>query len=151
MRALECKRRYENLRDDCNAEQFIYIAHKTAMSIKNVAKGLSPDSSTRLMAASFTPRQTRLKHYVIPKDLPPDTLRDRVSPSSSWHHQNFPEPSNKPKFVIGCEPNPAEKQPKVIDQITDNESKILITTLQVAKVGPKASKDLSSRNTVDRK
>ena len=61
MKALECKKIYENLRDDCTAETFIDVAHKTAMSIKNVAKGLSPDSSTRLMAASFTPRQTRLK------------------------------------------------------------------------------------------
>ena len=46
MKASECKRRYKNLRDDCNAEQFIDVANKTAMSIKNVAKGLSPDSST---------------------------------------------------------------------------------------------------------
>ena len=34
MKASECKRRYENLRDDCNAEQFIDVAHKTAMSIR---------------------------------------------------------------------------------------------------------------------
>ena len=40
MKALECKRRYENLRDDCKEEQFIDIAHETAISIKNVAKGL---------------------------------------------------------------------------------------------------------------
>ena len=87
MKALECKLRYENLKDDCKAEKFLDIAHETARALKNVAKGLSPDSSNRLMSASFTPRKT----------------------SSSWHHQNFPEPINKPKFVIGCETNPADK------------------------------------------
>ena len=109
MKALECKLRYENLKDDCKAEKFLDIAHETARALKNVAKGLSPDSSNRLMSASFTPRQTKLQNYVIPKDLPPDTLQNQVSPSSSWHHQNFPEPINKPKFVIGCETNPADK------------------------------------------
>ena len=34
MCALECKRRYESLKEDCTADQFIYSAHKTAMAIK---------------------------------------------------------------------------------------------------------------------
>ena len=102
------------------------------MAIKTVADKLSPASSNRLMCASFTPRQTKLKSFVIPKNVLPDTLR--VSPSATWHKDNFPDPANKQKFVIGCDPNP-----KVIDQSIINESKFLITTLQVAKAGPEAS------------
>ena len=69
------------------------------MSIKNVAKGLLPESSNRLMSASFTPRHTRLKHYVIPKDLPPDTLRNQVSPSSSSSNYTLFVPIEATKLV----------------------------------------------------
>ena len=44
-------------------------------------------------------------------------------PSATWHRQNFPDPANKQKFVIGCEPNP-----KVIDKLFDNKNIILIKT-----------------------
>ena len=49
MRALTCKRKYESLKDDCSAEQFIESAHETAMAIKTVADKLSPASSNALM------------------------------------------------------------------------------------------------------
>ena len=74
MKALECKKRYDNLKEDCAAEIFMDVAHATAMSIKNVAKGMSPGSSQRLLAASCTPTQSRLKDYVILRQLPLDSL-----------------------------------------------------------------------------
>ena len=58
MKALECKKRLDNLKEDCAAEIYIDAAHATAESIKNVAKGMSPSSSQRLLAASFTPSQS---------------------------------------------------------------------------------------------
>ena len=94
MKALECKKRLDNLKDDCAAETYIDVAHAAAMSIKNVAKGMSPGSSQRLLAASFTPSQSRLKDYVIPRQLPPDSLRSEISPSSTWHSTNFPDRSD---------------------------------------------------------
>ena len=84
------------------------------------------------MCASFTPRLTKLKPFVIPKNLLPDTLR--VSPTDTWHRENFPDPANKQKFVIGCDPNP-----KVIDNLYDKENINPITNLQVARSGPSAS------------
>ena len=112
---------------------------------------MSPGLSRRLLAASFAPTQTRLKDYMIPRQFPPDTLREGVSPSSSWHRTNFPEPSNKLHYVIGCEPNPAEKHSKVIDQMVETKNTNLTTTLQAANAGTGDDKDPSSHNKTCRK
>ena len=107
MRALTAKRKYESLKEDCSPEKFIEHAHEAAMAIKQVAEKLSPASNNSLMCAAFTPRRTKLKPFNIPKNLLPSTLR--VSPTDAWYRDNFPAPTHKEQFVIGCANDPKVK------------------------------------------
>ena len=92
MKALQCKKHLTNLSADFDPELFIDAAYSTAESIRIVASKLSQTSGQRLLEASFTPTQSKLKKFVIPglRELPPDSLRSEPSPSSKWHASNLP-------------------------------------------------------------
>ena len=117
MKALQCKKHLTNLSPDCDPELFIDAAFSTAESIKIVASKLSPTSGQRLLEASFTPTQSKLKNFVIPRlgDLPPDSLRSEPSPSSVWHANNFPVQGATTHYTIGCE-REMSAQPKKVRQ-----------------------------------
>ena len=78
------------------------------------------------MIATFTPRRTKLKPFNIPKNLVPSTLR--VSSTDAWYRDNFPAPSHKEQFVIGC-----ANAPKVKDNPIEKENTNLNNNLQAAR------------------
>ena len=81
LKALNAKKRYEALQENCGPETFLDRAYEAAEALKMVAKEISPKSNSELLAATFTLKGTTLKSYSIPR---PKCRAQR------GHHQRCP-------------------------------------------------------------
>ena len=100
LKALNAKRRYEALQEECSPESFLDRAFEASEALKLVAEKMSPRSNRELLAATFTPKMTTLKAYNIPRTKVPSS--ERTSPTLLWQNSNFPVPSHKVSYTIGC-------------------------------------------------